>query len=177
MEQAVKTQARGTEKKKADNELALQEFGRELRRVRRTRRYTQRRLHELTGIDETVISDLENGNYTPSLVLIRQLADGLNISPYTLVAAYYSLPLPDFNQADRETLDNFIKLAVDYINQGQPGQTLPEQPLPPKNAAAQAGEDLGVGRQKKQAAERKAQAQAQTPTPLIKDKRQEDSEN
>jgi transcriptional regulator with XRE-family HTH domain len=166
MEQTVRTPARGNEQKKAENELALQEFGRELKRVRKARRYTQKRLHELTGIDETVISDLENGNYTPSLALIRQLAEGLNISPYTLVAAYYGLPLPDFNQTDREALDNFIKLAMDYINQSQPqpGQTL-LPPLSPKNAAAQAGEDLGVSRQKKQAAERKAQ----TPTPLKQD--------
>jgi transcriptional regulator with XRE-family HTH domain len=102
--------------KKAENELALQDFGRELRRIRKIRGFTQKELWEITGIDDTVISDLERGTYTPSLTLIKELSDGLQINPFILLSAYYGVPLPEFSIRDRETLEGFIKLARNYLS-------------------------------------------------------------
>ncbi len=105
MEQTVKFQLSGREIKKAENELALIEFGHELKRIRRAKKLTQKRLAEITGIDDTVISDLENGNYIPSLVIIRQLAEGLNVSPYELIAPYYGIPVTEFYVKNKQALD------------------------------------------------------------------------
>jgi transcriptional regulator with XRE-family HTH domain len=122
MKQVVEGKSITLDKKKAEAELALKEFGHELKRIRRSKKLTQLRLHEITGIDKTVISDLENGNYTPSLVLIRQLAAGLAVSPYILIAPYYGIPLPNYVLKDKETLEKFINLAIEYISSQPPGQ-------------------------------------------------------
>jgi transcriptional regulator with XRE-family HTH domain len=122
MKQVIEGKSITLDKKKAEAELALKEFGHELKRIRRSKKLTQLRLHEITGIDKTVISDLENGNYTPSLVLIRQLAAGLAVSPYILIAPYYGIPLPNYVLKDKETLEKFINLAIEYISSQPPGQ-------------------------------------------------------
>lgn len=117
------------DKKKAEIELALKDFGLELRRNREAKNLNQRELHEITGIDKTVLSELERGLYTPSLALIKQLADGLGINPHILVAAYYGIQLPEFNLRDKETLENFIRLALEYTGRITPFTS----PLPPYN--------------------------------------------
>jgi transcriptional regulator with XRE-family HTH domain len=122
MEIMADTEKTKADAKKAEIELALKEFGHELKRVRRSKKLTQLRLHEITGVDKTVISELENGTYTPSLVMIRQLAEGLGVSPYILIAPYYGVPLPNFVLKDKETLENFINLAIEYISSQPPGQ-------------------------------------------------------
>lgn len=127
--------------KKAEIELALKDFGLELKRVRESRNINQRELHELTGIDRTVLSELERGLYTPSLSMIRELADGLKINPHILVAAYYGVPLPEFNLNDKETLDSLIKIALDYLarqHQPQP-PALTTDNRTPRNAEAYEG--------------------------------------
>ena len=101
--------------KKAEIELALKEFGLELRRIRESKNLNQRELHEITGIDKSVLSELERGLYTPSLAIIKQLADGLDVNPHILVASYYGMPIPEFSLKDKETLESFIKLALDYV--------------------------------------------------------------
>jgi predicted transcriptional regulator len=76
MELMTDTEKTKADAKKAEIELALKEFGHELKRIRRSKKLTQLRLHEITGVDKTVISELENGTYTPSLVMVRQLVEG-----------------------------------------------------------------------------------------------------
>jgi transcriptional regulator with XRE-family HTH domain len=116
MEQLLDVEKHVLEVKKEDNELALFEFGQELKRIRRAKKLTQKRLHELTGIDDTVISDLENGNYTPSLVIIRQLADGLGINPFELIAPYYGIPLPGFNVKGQQALEKIRDIIGAYYH-------------------------------------------------------------
>ncbi len=45
--------------------------------VRNTAGMTQRQLAERSGVSQSNISKIENGNYRPSLVILKRIADGL----------------------------------------------------------------------------------------------------
>jgi transcriptional regulator with XRE-family HTH domain len=129
MSQAVEeVETNKEDKKKVELEAAYIRFGLELKRIRESMKLTQVRVHELTGIDKTVLSELERGLYPPSLPIIWQLIEGLGVSPHLFTAAYYDIPVPGFNVKDKETLDAFIKLALDYL---KPSILQPPNPIPP----------------------------------------------
>ena len=48
--------------------------------ARNSRHMTQQELADKTGIAQTEISRLENGNRNPSIKLLQRLADGLNMN-------------------------------------------------------------------------------------------------
>ncbi len=47
--------------------------------ARNSRNLTQQQLAELTGINQTDISKIENGTRNPSLNMIKRLADGMDM--------------------------------------------------------------------------------------------------
>ncbi|MEX0686435.1 MAG: helix-turn-helix transcriptional regulator [Balneolales bacterium] len=54
-------------------------FGQVLKGLRKAKNLKQAKLAEICRMDETYISDLERGNYMPSLYTILKLATGLEI--------------------------------------------------------------------------------------------------
>jgi transcriptional regulator with XRE-family HTH domain len=112
------------DEKKVEIAEAQIRYGLELKRIRESRKITQIKLHEISKVDKTVISELENGKYPPSFPTTGDLCRALDCSPHLLVAAYYGIPLPEFNVRDKEALENFVRLALEYTK-----KTV--EPLPP----------------------------------------------
>jgi transcriptional regulator with XRE-family HTH domain len=55
-------------------------FGSNLKKVRKENKFTQFELAKEIGISRTYLSDLENNRYSPSLKTAQSLADKLNVS-------------------------------------------------------------------------------------------------
>lgn len=77
-------------------------FGQTMRSVREERRISQITLQVLTGLDRTFISDLERGIQCPSLRTVFRVAQGLGVSPTTLIrrtteSPYFVLPEDEDN--------------------------------------------------------------------------------
>lgn len=144
------------DKKKVDLEAAYIRFGLELKRIRESKNINQRELHDITKIDKTVISELERGLYPPSLPIIKDLSDGLGVSPHILVAAYYDIPLPEFNLKDKETLDQILKIASNYLKDSPPHQT---SQRPDPDAQDLAGKEVGMKIHRARSAARKRASQ------------------
>lgn len=74
-----------------------QTFGKNIKYYRYQRKYTQEKLCELTDINLSYLSQIENGNYGPSFDTIEILANALNVEPFELfikkVAINYHLEL------------------------------------------------------------------------------------
>ncbi len=70
-----------------------------VREARKQRGLTQQQLSELSGVDQTTISDLETGRHTnPRLDTIKALAEALGIAPSKL---QFTAPEPDASLDDR----------------------------------------------------------------------------
>lgn len=103
-------------------------FGLQLKNIREDKNVSRQELQQLTGIDVTILSELERGLYTPSLVIIGKLAIALEINPHVLISAYYGTPLPQFDYNDKQTLDSFIQIALNYLKQKESYSEKPKQP-------------------------------------------------
>ena len=60
-------------------------FGAALRRVREQRGLSQDRLCEVAGLSQRYLSALERGENSPTLTVILQLCDALDVSPSKLL--------------------------------------------------------------------------------------------
>jgi transcriptional regulator with XRE-family HTH domain len=68
-------------------DLTIEEaFGLVIKDLRKTCKYSQERLSELSSLDRTFISHLECGHKQPSLITIFQLAKAFNTSPSAIIA-------------------------------------------------------------------------------------------
>lgn len=55
-------------------------FGERLRRMRRSKCFSQTKLSTATGVPQTTISDWENDKYVPDIIRARRLANVLGVS-------------------------------------------------------------------------------------------------
>ncbi|MBD1893955.1 helix-turn-helix transcriptional regulator [Coleofasciculus sp. FACHB-129] len=63
----------------------LEKFGKQLRKLRKTRELSHEKLAELTGLHRTYIGGIERGERNVSLVNIVRLAKALSVSPSELL--------------------------------------------------------------------------------------------
>ena len=61
-------------------------FGQVIRELRLERGLSQEKLSELCNLDRSYLSEIERGEKTASIRTIVKLADGLNITPSSLIA-------------------------------------------------------------------------------------------
>jgi transcriptional regulator with XRE-family HTH domain len=59
--------------------------GRNVRRFRREKGWTQEALAVFAGVSQQSISDLENGKSNPTIMTLRELAQGLGVRPMDLL--------------------------------------------------------------------------------------------
>jgi len=59
--------------------------GRNVRRFRREKGWTQEALAEFTGLSQQSISELENGKSNPTIMTLHDLAHGLGVRPMDLL--------------------------------------------------------------------------------------------
>ncbi|MEB5477549.1 helix-turn-helix transcriptional regulator [Acinetobacter pollinis] len=59
--------------------LARGKIGQKIRQERRNLGYTQQELFDLTGVNKTTISEMENGRFTGSLDLFERVLDGVGL--------------------------------------------------------------------------------------------------
>ena len=62
-------------------------FGQIIKLLRKKTNYSQEKLSEISSLDRSFISLLENGKKQPSLVTIFQLAKAFNTTPSKILAA------------------------------------------------------------------------------------------
>jgi len=68
--------------------LTIEEaFGEVIRELRKANNFSQERLADLSHIDRSFISLVENGRKQPSLITIFQLAKAFNVSTAKIMAA------------------------------------------------------------------------------------------
>jgi len=68
--------------------LTIEEaFGQIIKSFRKKTNYSQEKLSEISKLDRSFISLLENGKKQPSLVTIFQLSKALNTTPSKILAA------------------------------------------------------------------------------------------
>ncbi len=101
------------------------EFGRELRRLRREQGLSQARLAELAGVTASYLSQLETGERNPTPMVIRRLSPYLNVSPNHLLGrigmvemdlagtlagnrAYVGRVAPDLPEDQVEEMANYL---------------------------------------------------------------------
>ncbi len=101
------------------------EFGRELRRLRREQGLSQARLAELAGVTASYLSQLETGERNPTPMVIRRLSPHLNVSPNHLLGrigmvemdlagtlagnrAYVGRVAPDLPEDQVEEMANYL---------------------------------------------------------------------
>jgi len=61
-------------------------FGQVVRKLRMERNLSQEKLSELSGLDRSYVSEIERGEKTASIRTLVKLAEGLDISPSSLLA-------------------------------------------------------------------------------------------
>lgn len=59
--------------------MLKQKFANNLKKIRKSRKFTQEQLAEMVGVDFRYISFIENAKNFPSSYLIEKLADALNV--------------------------------------------------------------------------------------------------
>ncbi len=64
----------------AKRHVALTKFGENVRALREKRELTQERLSELSELDQTYISGIENGSRNPTILSIARIAKSLKVS-------------------------------------------------------------------------------------------------
>ena len=57
----------------------LKEVRESIVRIRKSKDLSQKDLAVITGISQANISKIENGRYIPSIVILKRIADGLNM--------------------------------------------------------------------------------------------------
>ncbi|MHA0856182.1 helix-turn-helix domain-containing protein [Paenibacillus sp. CMAA1364] len=75
----------------SNNEVKCMElvaFGRALRKARKEIQLTQEQLNLYSRVDRSYISELENGEKAPSLLIIVSLAKALQMKPSVLIASF-----------------------------------------------------------------------------------------
>lgn len=72
----------------------MNEFGNELKRIRKERKVTQRDLAERVKVDFSYISKMENGRlkHTPSIKIINKIAQELNADAEELILLAEKVP-------------------------------------------------------------------------------------
>ncbi|MGP1577704.1 MAG: helix-turn-helix domain-containing protein [Treponema sp.] len=68
----------------AQDARELKSLGDKLKALRLQKDISQEKFAELTGLDRTYISGLERGLRNPSFLIIKKLADALDITPNVL---------------------------------------------------------------------------------------------
>jgi len=58
----------------------VENFGLRLKTLRKNARYTQKKLADLIGLEQTTIANYENGNRIPNINKITALANLFNVS-------------------------------------------------------------------------------------------------
>jgi XRE family aerobic/anaerobic benzoate catabolism transcriptional regulator len=81
----------GLEKNKGSNEMYLKDLGSRIRKARSERKITRRALSEVSGVSERYLALLESGQGNISIVLLRQVAISLGVSPESLISDSGSL--------------------------------------------------------------------------------------
>ncbi len=62
-----------------DNEEFLKKLGRKIRILRNEHKLSQEALAEIAGSERAHISNIENGKANPSILYLKQIADGFNV--------------------------------------------------------------------------------------------------
>ena len=60
-------------------------FGQNVRRYRETKGWSQEKLAEVSGLHRTYISGIERGTRNPTILIVEQLAQALNVQPSKLL--------------------------------------------------------------------------------------------
>lgn len=63
--------------------------GENIRRLRKEKRITQKKLSELTGIAEVTIRKYESGKFTPKIPQVERIARGLQVHPSEILGIDY----------------------------------------------------------------------------------------
>ncbi|MBP6518750.1 MULTISPECIES: helix-turn-helix domain-containing protein [Shewanella] len=74
-----------------------QEIGDAVSESRKSLGYTQQRLAELTGINKTTISEIENGHFTGSFDIFERLLDAVGLQ-FDVIPKQHKLP--DWDEID-----------------------------------------------------------------------------
>ena len=74
-----------------------QEMGDAVSESRKALGYTQQRLAELTGINKTTISEIENGHFTGSFDIFERLLDAVGLQ-FDVIPKQHKLP--DWDEID-----------------------------------------------------------------------------
>lgn len=61
-----------------ENDIFLCKLGSKIRILRNTKKYSQEKLAELSGLDRNYISLIENGKANPSIIYLKQISEALN---------------------------------------------------------------------------------------------------
>lgn len=61
-----------------ENDIFLCKLGSKIRILRNTKKYSQEKLAELSGLDRNYISLIENGKANPSITYLKQISEALN---------------------------------------------------------------------------------------------------
>ncbi|MFO3691421.1 XRE family transcriptional regulator [Staphylococcus felis] len=99
-------------------------FAKNLRKIRKDKKLTQRELAERTGFTIQVISNLERGYTRPHFDHIRIISDKLHISPHELTDGDMTQEVIPFLFKDKQAFDNLsedkqneiISLLIDQAN-------------------------------------------------------------
>jgi transcriptional regulator with XRE-family HTH domain len=71
-----------------------EQIGKNIKQQRKDRQLTQSQLSELTHINKTTISEIENGRFTGSFDIFERLLDAVGLQ-FDIVAKIHSLPCWD----------------------------------------------------------------------------------
>jgi len=63
-------------------------FGKILQEIRNSKKISQEKLANLTGLDRTAISLIENGKRSPTFITILKICSALGIKPSVLFSIY-----------------------------------------------------------------------------------------
>ena len=74
--------------------MPIKTLGKEIRKIRRQKGLSQRKLSELAGINHTYISKIENGvaHYCPSEEVIKKLHECIDLAPLLGTPAILKAP-------------------------------------------------------------------------------------
>lgn len=62
-----------------ENDIFLCKLGSKIRILRNTKKYSQEKLAELSGLDRNYISLIENGKANPSITYLKQISEALDV--------------------------------------------------------------------------------------------------
>ncbi len=85
----------------------------EIRTFRKMKGLTQEQLAESVGVKRSVISKYENGDISPSIDMIRRIADALGVEPWELIDS--GVP-PELKSYPIDSIDRQFKYITDEIS-------------------------------------------------------------